>query len=185
MRCAARILTAAAVLLLTPAAARAEWLLFPFAAMNTGGDTTKESAAYGGSFGWAGKWLGAEGEFTWSPEFFDNGDGFRTRHKGTTFTGTALLGPRIRSWRPYGAVGVGVLRTEIEEVGGLAEFTDSRAALHAGGGLMWMAKQRLSVRGDARYVRALDDTEPEGNVFGERLADFSYWRFGGGLVIRW
>lgn len=180
-----RVLLVSSVLALTSSEARAEWFVFPFAAANAGGDTTRESGAYGGSFGWTGRWFGAEAEATWSPDFFDGDGGFRTRHEATTYAGTALAGALIGSWRPYGSLGIGVLRSEIEEVGGLASLADSRAALHIGIGLMWAARARLSLRGDVRYVRALEDMEPEGNVFGERLGEFGYCRAGGGLVVRW
>lgn len=184
MRAAIRVAALAAAVMLTPAAASADWYVFPFAAVNTGGDTTRESGAFGGSVGWMGGVFGAEAEAAWSPSFFDDGGGFRTRNRATTYTGTFLAGPRIGMWRPYGAVGYGVIRSEIEEVGGLATLKDDRPALHVGGGLMWSPHDRFGIRGDARYIRALDDQEPEGNVFDERFADFSYWRIGGGITIR-
>lgn len=185
MKTAIRITALTALVVLTPALATADWYVFPFAAANTGGDTTRDSGAFGGSFGWMGSWYGGEAEATWSPSFFDDGAGFRTEHKATTYTATALAGPRLGIWQPYGAAGIGLLRSEIEEVGGLARVSDDRPAFHAGGGLMWFPHDRIAVRGDARYIRALDDTEPEGNVFAERFADFSYWRIAGGIAIRW
>ena len=185
MKTVMRLLVAAAILVLLPATARAEWYVFPFASANTGGDTTRDSGAFGGSVGWTKGWLSAEGEFAWAPEFFDEDDGFRTRHKATTYTATALAGPKIGAWRPYAAAGAGVLRVAIEEVGGLASVADDSPALHLGGGLMWQGHKHIGIRGDARYIRALDDREPEGNVFAERLAEFNYWRVGAGVSIRW
>lgn len=175
----------AAALVLLPGAAHAEWYVFPFSAVNAGGDTTRESGAVGGSVGWMGKWYGAEGELTWSPSFFDDDDGFRTRHRETTYSASGLVGPRLGVWRPYASAGIGVLRSEIEEVGGLAAVSDDRPAFNVGGGVMWLASRRLGVRGDVRYTRAMDDTEPNGNVFTERFADFSYWRVGAGVAVRW
>lgn len=177
--------TMAALLLLAPVAARAQWFVSPFAALNTGGDTTRESPAFGVSGGWLGRWYGGEAEAAWSPMFFDDDGGFRTRRRSSTYSGTALVGPQVGMWRPYGAFGVGVQRSEIEEVGGLALLIDNRAALHAGGGVMWRWSNRLGLRGDVRYLRALDDTEPAGNVFPERLAEFQHWRVGGGVTFGW
>lgn len=176
----------ASALLAMPAMAHAEWFLFPFAAVNTGGDTTRDSAALGGSFGWIGSWLGVEGEATVSPSFFDDDNSFRSRRRATTYTGTALVAPRtFGQVRPYVAAGLGILRSNIEEVGGLSLLSDDRAAMHAGGGVMWTPHKHLGLRADARYIRALDDEEPDGNVFEVRLADFNYWRIGGGVSLKW
>jgi hypothetical protein len=167
-----------------PGVAWADLFVQPFAAVNTGGQTTRESAGLGVSGGWMGSWFGGEGEAAWSPWFFDRDGGFRTKYRAATYTGTALGGPRIGAWQPYGAFGLGVLRSEIEEVGGLATLTDTRAAWHAGGGVMWTAGP-IGLRADARYIRAIDDTEPRDNVFAERLGHFDYWRIGGGVAFRW
>lgn len=185
MKTTVRIAATMAVLLLAPAGAGAQWVVSPLVALNTGGDTTRESLAVGVSGGWLGRWYGAEAEAVWSPMFFDDDGGFRTRRRSSTYTGTALVGPQFGRLRPYGAIGAGVLRSEIAEVGGLATLTDNRAALHAGGGAMWSWSDRLGVRGDVRYIRALDDTEPAENVFPERLAEFQHWRIGGGVTFRW
>lgn len=185
MRTLIRTAAVAVALMAVPATARAEWFAFPFTTLNTGGDTTRESGAFGGSFGWMGKWYGAEGEVAWAPSFFDDEDGFRTRHQATTFSGTGLFGPRIGTWRPYGAIGFGVMKSEIAEVGDLASVDDERPALNLGGGLMWSGSDRFGLRGDIRYIRATDDEEANGNVFDERLANFSYWRVGAGVTIRW
>ena len=174
-----------AALLLIPATASAEWFVFPFAAVNAGGDTTKESGAYGFSAGWMGRWVGFEAEGAISPSFFDSGDGFRTTHRHTTYGGSALFGPRLGNLRPYAAVGGTLLRSKIEEVGGLATLNDERGALHIGGGAMWNLAKHLGVRGEARYIRSFDDQEPEGNVFEERFAELAYWRIGGGVTVRW
>ena len=174
----------AAVLLAAPAYARADFFLGGFGTLNTGGDTTRQSAAIGVNGGWFGSWFGGEGEAAWSPSFFDADGGFRTKHRAATVTATALGGPMIGVWRPYGAFGIGALRSEIEEVGALATLTDTRPALHAGGGVMW-SMGRLMLRGDVRYIRALDDTEPDGNVFPETFSHFDFWRLGGGVAVRW
>ena len=170
---------------LTPRAATAEWFVFPFAAMNTGGDTTRDTGALGASVGWMGRWIGVEGEVAVSPSFFDAGDGFRTDHRQSTYSVIGLAGPKLGLWRPYALLGGGLVRSEIAEVGGLAALNDERGALHVGGGAMWDATRHIGVRGDLRYVRALDDEEPENNVFDERFAEFSYWRVGGGITFRW
>jgi hypothetical protein len=174
-----------ALLVLVPATARADWYVFPFAAGNTGGQTTQESGTYGASLGWNRGWWGVEAELACSPEFFDDDGEFRSSHEATTFTGTAIVGPSMGAWRPYGAFGIGVLSLEIEEVGELASVGDNNPALHAGGGLVWQPDSGIGFRGDVRYIRSLDDQEPDANVFPERFADFDYWRVGGGVVIRW
>lgn len=173
-----------AALLLSPAAARADWFAQPFGGFTAGGATTRESSTFGVSGGWIGRWYGGEAEVAWSPWFFDSDRGFRDKHQASTYTGTGLVAPRFGRARPYGAFGLGVLRSEIAEVGGLATLTDNRLAMHAGGGVMWDVGT-WALRGDARYIRALDEDEAAGNVFPERLANFDYWRVTGGVVLKW
>lgn len=176
--------TALASVALAPAAARADWLVQPFAGVNTGGATTRSNPTFGVSGGWLGSWFGGEAEAAWSPWFFEDDGGFRVRHRSATYTGTGLVAPRLGKARPYGAFGIGVLRSELAEAGDLAAVTDTRPAMHAGGGLMWDAG-KWALRGDARYIRALDDEEAAGNVFPERLAEYDYWRVTGGVVFKW
>ena len=185
MKTRVRMMVLLALVSVAPARAEAQWFVSPFAAVNAGGDTTRESLGIGVGGGWMGRWYGGEAEAVWSPMFFDDDGGFRTRRRSSTYAGTALIGPRIGTLRPYGAIGAGILRSEIHEAGGLASLTDNRSALHAGGGVMWWAGERIAVRGDARYVRALDDEEAEGNMFPERPAEFEFWRVGAGLTFRW
>ena len=171
------------LILLRPSLASAELFVQPFISLN-GGETTRESTGFGVSGGWMGRWLGGEGEIGWSPSFFDDDGGFRVKHSGTSFLATGLFGAQLGHARPYGAVGLGVLRSRIEEVGALATLKDSRAAVHAGGGVMW-DRGSAALRVDARYIRALDDQEPEGNVFPESFGNLGFWRIGGGVAFRW
>ena len=164
----------AVVILASPAQARADMFVQPFVAFN-GGETTRESAAFGVSGGWMGRWFGGEGEVGWSPSFFDDDGGFRVKHSGASYTATGLVGPRVGAVRPYGAFGVGALRSRIEEAGALLAVTDTRAAMNVGGGLMW-DRGSAALRVDARYIRAFDEAEPEANVFPESFANLSFWR---------
>lgn len=173
----------ALVILLSPSVASAQLFVQPFMALN-GGETTRESTGFGVSGGWMGRWFGGEGEAGWSPSFFDDDGGFRVKHSGSTYLATGLFGARLGHVRPYGAAGIGVLRSRIEEVGALATLNDSRGAMHAGGGVM-LDRGHAVLRVDARYIRALDEQEPEGNVFPESLGNLGYWRIGGGVAFRW
>jgi hypothetical protein len=174
---------AAFLFLLSPSRASADLFVQPFLALN-GGETTRESAAFGVSGGWMGRWFGGEAEVGWSPSFFDDDGGFRVKHSGTSYLATGLVGARLGHARPYGAAGVGVLRSRIEEVGALATLSDSRTAIHAGGGVMW-ERGSAALRVDARYIRALDDQEPDANVFPESFGNLGFWRIGGGVAFRW
>jgi hypothetical protein len=171
------------LILFSPSLASAELFVQPFMALN-GGETARESTAFGVSGGWIGRWFGGEGEVGWSPSFFDDDGGFRVKHSGTSYLATGLFGARLGHARPYGALGIGVVRSRIEEVGALATLNDSRAAVHAGGGIMW-GSGGAALRVDARYIRAVDQQEPEGNVFPESFGELGFWRIGGGVAFRW
>ena len=68
-------LMAALVLVLSPAAARADWLFTPNLGSTFGGDASgNEHFTYGASIGWMGAGImGWEADLSYTPEFFEPG----------------------------------------------------------------------------------------------------------------
>ena len=64
------------------------------------------------------------------------------------------------------------MRSRIETVGELFEFSDNGFGVNAGGGLR-IGSRNVGVKGDLRYFRQLSDL---GSFQDFELGDFSFWR---------
>jgi hypothetical protein len=177
-------------LLAMPSVARAQLQMSPFAGVTFGGDTTKSSGTAGLSVSyWVFDWMGIEAEAAYSPMFFEQ-DGFLTSRSVTTMTGAFLFkaptGTMMSSekFQPYLAVGLGVLRPNVSEAGGLAIAKGNALAMSLGVGATGFINDHVGFRGDLRYFRGLRDDDLETNSFGLNFSKFSFWRPTAGLVVR-
>jgi hypothetical protein len=179
---------------LTPAAARADSWIIPFVGVNFGGDVgTEVSDAldakrvnWGVSFGHMGGGIfGVEGDIGYSPDFFG-----KTDLGGTsvlTLTGNLLLGIPFGGQtgfgiRPYGLVGVGLVRTSVDAFGDLLELDNTEAAWDFGAGVMVFFGTHVGLRGDVRYFRTFSDIDFLDLVDEPGSVDFA--RASAGLTLR-
>jgi hypothetical protein len=156
---------AVAGLLMLPAAAAAQtesktWFVAPFAASTGGGDATTTSPSVGVTGGWMGRgWVGAEADFTWAPEFFEQ-TGFLSRRSMVTFMGNGVV--KLTSGRegvqPFASAGLGLIRPSLAEAGELAIVEANLFGWNAGGGATF-TKDRIGVRADVRYFRGLEESD--------------------------
>jgi opacity protein-like surface antigen len=186
MKLTIRLLLTAAVLAL-PSVAHGQLQVSPFAGVNVGGDTTKTSGTAGVSATW---WIfnsiGIEAEGAYSPMLFEQ-DGFLTSRSVTTWTGSLVFKPSMmgsNKFQPYVAAGLGVLRPNLSEAGGLAMAKGSTLALTAGVGATGFINDHVGFRGDLRYLRGLRESDLDANPFGIDFSKFSFWRPTAGLVIK-
>lgn len=177
-------------LLAVPAIANAQLQVSPFAGVNFGGDTTKTSGTAGISASyWVFTWMGIEAEAAYSPMLFEQ-DGFLTSRSVTTVTGSILLkapmGSKMGSdrFQPYLAAGLGVLRPNLSEAGGLAVAKGDTLALSVGVGATGFINDHVGFRGDLRYLRGLRESDLDVNPFGIDFSKFSFWRPTAALVVR-
>ena len=184
-----RLLLPAALLAL-PLAAHAQLQVSPFAGVNFGGDTTKTSGTAGVSATWwIFNWMGIEAEGTYSPMLFEQ-DGFLTSRSVTTWTGSLVFKlPKAVMMgsdkvQPYIAAGLGVLRPNLSEAGGLAVAKGNTLALTVGVGVTGFINDHVGFRGDLRYLRGLRESDVDSNPFGIDFSKFSFWRPTAGLVVR-
>jgi opacity protein-like surface antigen len=181
---------------LAPATARADGLLIPFLGVNFAGDSGEELENaldasrfnWGASFGYMGGGVfGLEGDIGYSPDFFG-----KTDLGGTgvlTITGNLLLGIPFGGQagfgiRPYGLIGVGLIRPNLDAFGDLTELEENEFAWDFGGGVMIFFGTNIGVRADLRYFRTFGDLEfgiPDFTSDDEPL-DFA--RASAGLVLR-
>ena len=111
---------------LTPAVARADGLIIPFLGVNFSGDagetfgdgTDAKRYDWGASFTWMGGGVfGFEGDVGYSPDFYgksDLGGSSVLSLMGNLILGVPFGGQQGFGIRPYGLVGFGVLRSDLE-----------------------------------------------------------------------
>jgi len=187
-----RTLTVATLLVLVlvsrPASARADWFVSPFVGATLKGDATHTSTTAGVSGGWMGTgWLGFEADLGWSPDFLKK-NGFLTNRAVTSMFGNVMVnvpygakGPVT----PYVSAGLGALRVDFAEAGGLAVVDDThKLGGDLGVGAMGFFNRNLGVRGDVRYFRAMRKTDTDDNPFGIDVSKLHFWRLSVGMVAR-
>src|SRR4029079_12303863 len=127
--------------------------------------------------------IGFEVDFGYSPNFFETGTdagGFQLTDDSnvTTLTGNIIVGIPIGghggSIRPYVVGGVGLLRTNVQDVRGVFDIKHKNDfGLDVGGGVMGFFAQNVGVRGDFRYFRGFQGSSD--NTVGVGLSDFHFW----------
>lgn len=179
-----RRLLAAVIVLACASPALAETLLTPFAGGAFGGSTDRTRAIYGMSLDFLGGLSGFELEFSFAPSFFGGPEVARvfTRNNVVTLMGSFMLstpGPL----RIYGAAGIGLLKTRLEDPARLFDVDSTDFGVNVGGGVIVRLGEHVGVRADLRYFRALSDVSPE-RLPDVDLGALRYWRGAGGLALR-
>jgi opacity protein-like surface antigen len=187
-------LMAALVLALAPATARADWLFTPNLGTTFGADASgNEHFTYGASIGWMGAGIfGFEGDFSYTPEFFEAGDGDLdpvdnsnvVSWMANTIIGIPIGGQRGGGFRPYVAAGVGVLQREVQSADSLFSINNDEFGFNVGAGAMGFMTDHVGFRGDVRYTRSFEDPVRD-NEFDISAGNFDYWRGTAGVTFRW
>jgi opacity protein-like surface antigen len=181
------------MLLIAPAAARADWLVTPTIGGTFGGDTFGESHfTYGGAVTWLdAEMFGWEADFSYSPDFFDvaevDGDrsGSVVTMMGNVLIGAPVGGPEGR-FRPYATGGVGLMRMRVLSDAETFESVINEFGFNLGAGAFAMASQRIGFRGDVRYIRSFQNQNPSwtrGIVRDIAPGSFDFWRASFGVTI--
>ena len=169
------------------AGTNARWFVSPLIGAAFGDDAGHTSGTVGVAGGWLGRgWLSLEAELADSPYLVPQG-GFLISRRVTTLMGNAVISVPARTarLRPYGVVGLGLLRPRFVEAGDLAAVAGNRLGLTIGGGVTSWANEHLGARGDLRYIRGLrSDDSDDTNSLGIDISRFGFWRVSGGLMVR-
>jgi hypothetical protein len=177
-----------------PTLARADGLFIPYLGANFAGDSGKELSDaidakrlnWGLSLGYMGGGvLGFEGDFGYSPDFFgssDIGGSSVMTVMGNMILGIPFGGQSGFGVRPYGLVGVGLVRTKVDVLE-IIEIADNQAAWDFGGGVMLLFGP-VGVRADLRYFRSFGDVDFFGLDFLESRGNIDFARGSAGLVLR-
>ena len=192
---------AALALALSPASARADWLLTPnigagFAMGDTSGNDAGggEHLTYGVSIGWMGEGIiGWEADLGYTPEFFEgddddieafDGDSNVTTAMANVLVGIPIGGQTGGGVRPYFAGGLGLLQMRVEDADALFEIDNNDFGINIGGGVFGFMTDNVGFRGDLRYFRGFGEDSDNQQVDFD-VSDFDFWRGTVGVTFRW
>ncbi len=172
--------------------ASAQGFISPFIGYNFSGDSgcpaitncEDKHANYGVAFGSLGSVVGFESEFAYTKDFFGATPGQST--KVITWMQNFMLAPRIGPVQPYGAAGVGLIRTSVEDAGSSETTNANQFGWNLGGGLIVFFSSHVGVRGDIRYFHSFQHLPdlldiPSLGLQGTKL---DYGRAAGALVLK-
>lgn len=175
---------AAIVWLLGSSAADAQWIASLTGSANAGGaaDQTYPRAAL--SVGWWKENLGLELEAGVIPLFFESEPGDEVEMVVTAIPRVVVTTRSLtNAVTPFVFGGVGIISYSLTDSEDRFEFGRTHAALSLGGGVMKLLSDRIGLRGEAQYIRALDDANPPPDFRWDH-SRLHFWSAGGGLVIR-
>jgi len=181
------------IVVCAPAPAQADWLFTPSLGRTFGGDTFGQGrATYGGAIAWVDEEsFGWEGEFSYSPDFFENTESFANARSGSVVTAMgnvligAPMGPEGR-FRPYVTGGIGLMRMRVVSDAGTFESVTSEFGWNAGAGALALIASRIGLRGDLRYIRSFQNQNPSwtrGITIDVAPGNFDFWRASVGLTV--
>jgi hypothetical protein len=158
--------------LAAPATARAETYLTPYLGVAFGGAAPESKPIFGVSAAILGPIWGLEVEFGRSRDFFPS---IEDEHRLTTVLGRFVLGGNQRSrWRPFAAVGAGIVRTTIESTNLFPDRKDTEPVVEAGGGIQaFFFANAIGIRADVRYLTTLRRQNPASTPIS---SGFDVWR---------
>ena len=180
----------------TPGTARADFIMVPFFGYNFGGDSGKELSDavdasqnnWGISLGWMGGGVfGFEGDIGYSNDFFgktDAGGSNMLSMSGNLLIGVPFGGQQGFGIRPYGLVGVSLIRPEGDAFSDSQVFGDNHVAWNSGGGVLVFFTSHVGVRADVRYFRTFEPVEFFDVELGEQRTDLDFTRGSIGFIIR-
>ena len=188
-------------LLLSPAAARADWLFTPQLGSTFGNGS---GFSYGASIGWVG-----EGKFGWefewasTPGILGHNIDDAINHdlidrdfdrdllddSAASYMFNAVVGgPRRGSnnaFRPFFSGGLGWMKSSIESDTLLfdEELSDTNFGFNLGGGVMTYFSN-VGLRGDIRYYQTMSGQQVN-DVLDIEVGDYDFWRATVGVTFRW
>jgi hypothetical protein len=184
------VVCATLAIVVAPVQVRADGYFAPWIAANVASATDAGTRAFGATTGYMGAGVfGFEADFGYSPNFLGSNFEFQKTTAITIMT-NAILGIPIGGThgagvRPFVSGGLGLIRSQQNNVGDFSSFSQIRndVGYELGAGMMGFFNQHVGLRGDARYLRTLQDVNVGSGInFNPGL--LRYWRVSGGLTFR-
>lgn len=195
-----RLVFTAAVLVLfalaAPTPARAQGYFAPFVGFDFGGDAgkcsgaiaptpdcSKNKTAYGFAAGALSHGLlGAEVDFGYAPHFFGDVP-TEGGNSVLTFMGNIVVAIPAGPVHPYVSGGLGLIRTKVDQIQDLTNFSDSSFAYNLGAGLLVMLPAHVGFRVDYRYMSTASDIAIAGQPLLATGTKLNFSRFAFALVL--
>jgi opacity protein-like surface antigen len=181
---------AALTALITVAAvpAQAQGFISPFLGFNFGGDQAANCESltnceekrldWGVAFGSTSGVLGFEEEIAYSKDFFGK-TGTGSNSVLTVMSNVMLIVP-AGPIRPYGLIGLGLIRPHNEFNANGLDLSDNALGYDIGGGVNIFLTPNVGIRGDVRHLHTLQDVTL--GVLSDEKLDF--WRGSAGLTFK-
>ena len=152
----------AAVIATTADTASAQGFISPSYGYTFGGDSGCPTATdcndknwnWGIALGALGSIVGFEAELTYADEF--RGERPDQSSSVTTVMGNFMIAPKISIVQPYGLVGVGLVKTDVEDRLTGASEAENQIGWTIGGGLIIFFNDHVGVKGDIRHYHAFE-----------------------------
>lgn len=175
------------VMAATPSPAAADWFLTPF----VGGSLfdiadTKTRPVFGGSVAWIGPVAGVELDLGDAPTFLEARSGLAIDNNVFTLMGNAVVQfpTGSRRVRPYAVGGIGVIHTKITTPGEVVLVEDENFGFNVGGGLTALLNDRVGLRGDFRYFRAIRNDDATDAADALEVSELKFLRFTVGVTFK-
>ena len=178
------------VLTFAAAEAGAQTFISPLVGYNFGGDSgcpevtgcEDKNLNVGVGIGRIGNVIGFEQEFAYASDFFGSGPGVSSSL--LTVMSNFMVVPNLGPVRPFGVVGIGLIKSHIELTApSLLDEDNNLFGWNLGGGLVVFFGEHVGIRGEIRYFHSFQDLEINGLTLldGEKL-DFG--RAGAAVVFK-
>jgi Outer membrane protein beta-barrel domain len=176
--------------------ARADYIFTPFIGAAFGGATSflnleqgagSAQVIFGGSAGWLSSGiLGVEGDFAYSPRFFERDNLTILASTAATVSGSVIVAAPLRvtgySLRPYLVGGLGLIHSGITYSAILEPVDDNSLGMNIGAGAIGLLSPRTGLRFELRHFRTFSRDVNEAT--GDSEARLSFWRATIGVLIR-
>jgi opacity protein-like surface antigen len=171
----------AVVMAATPAPAAADWLLTPYVGGTLFDITdTGTRPVFGGSVAWMGPVAGLELDLSDAPTFLES----RAAVAVDTANLFTLMGNAVvqfpttsRRIRPYAVGGIGVIHTKITTQSEAVVVEEENFGFNVGGGLTAFLNDRVGLRGDFRYFRAVRNDGASAAADALEVSELEFLRF--------
>jgi hypothetical protein len=176
------ILILGALISLAPTRAHADGLFTPWVGVNFANDPADGRTSFGiTATGMGGGVIGGEFDFGYSPNFFGDETVFGSNNVltvvGNLVIGIPLGGSKGFGFRPYGTVGLGLIRSQADVLE--LDLSSNEFGINAGGGAFLFFGDHVGMRGDLRYFRAGFD-----NLEILNIDTVDFWRASIGVTFR-
>jgi opacity protein-like surface antigen len=201
MRAQHGILLAVTAIALTAAPAQAQWVITPYLGINLAGDAEFRRGGPGVSVAHFDGLLGFEFDVERYNHFYkdknvtglvENNCGVGPASMACTDLNTDAIGymgnvvtpiriTSAKNWRPYAAAGLGVIHSWLTDPSNtVADTNQNNFAFNFGGGVMYSLSNRVGLRGDVRYFRALVDQDKRDGFY---FKDYGFLRVTVGVTF--